>query len=333
MRSAHNIPRAIPSPRKIHVVIPFYHGHDDLPALLTSLDQNTHRPDHIWIVDNSDDDARLHSLSIPVETPTSILRAQSRIGFGRASNLGAWQASERGATHICVLNQDGFADPQMLEHLLNDLDETSATLIAPLVVDPGSRSISPFVARLYVPEAIRSSEILSPGQLPQQPRYEPHYLCGAALLFPVSLFHRTGLFDPLFTMYGEDRDLCERARRIGARLVLSRAARFNHAHTNATATGSKRAQLLTWQSESHAVRRMRSAAPSPLLDRIEEAVLWCRASFASGPRCAFKAVSARRQALTQKFHRLKAARDGESLLERTHACAIKDLLEIVHDQP
>lgn len=310
---------------RLHVVIPFYDGHDDLARLLHSIDTSSQPPRHIWIVDNSPNERRLSALPVTLTTPVSIAHAQSGIGFGRACNLGAALATRKGATHICLLNQDGYVDPEMFTSLLADLSLMPAELIAPLVLEPETRQLSRFVARLYVPEALRGRTVAPRETLPKCARLESQYLCGAALLFRSTLLEQHGLFDPLFTMYGEDRDLCERLRRADGRLALSRSAIFYHAHTNATARGAARAKLLSWQSESRAVVRMRTSTPSWTMDLVESSVLWGRACLVAGPRAANAAVRQRSAGLRAKASALTACRRGESLITRTLACVEVDL--------
>lgn len=306
-----------PPRTRLHVVIPFYNGHSDLPRLLRSLHECTLRPSKVWIVDNSPDGQPPLPISHELTFPVQVLRLAPGVGFGRACNAGAMAASSEGATHICLLNQDGAATPRFFEYLVEDFEATNAVMIGPLQCTFATQHLSRFVARLYVPEALTAFGRLRPLEaLPSTPRLEPRYLAGAALLFAPSMLEDHGLFDPLFTMYGEDRDLCDRLRVAGARMVLSRRTIYLHDHSNAHARGAARVRLLVWQSESRAIRRTRDHGPSAMASALESAVLFVRAAAHVGIAQAIRAVRTRNAALRTKHSALIRAHNGHSLLAR-----------------
>ena len=57
---------------------------------------------------------------------------------------------------------------------------------------------------------------------------EVDIVSGCFLLITRELWNRLGGFDPVFLMYGEDADLCLRARKLGARPMVTPEATIVH---------------------------------------------------------------------------------------------------------
>jgi GT2 family glycosyltransferase len=66
------------------------------------------------------------------------------------------------------------------------------------------------------------------GAWPRDRVREVDIVSGCFLLIPRSIWLALGGFDPLYFMYGEEADLCLRARRIGARPLLTPEAGIIH---------------------------------------------------------------------------------------------------------
>lgn len=315
--------------QRIFCVIPYYDGETFLPALIASLEASTLRPTAVVLVDNSPLQTRLdedHPVLQGSTLDVTVVQTAPRIGFARACNIGALHSLHRGATHVCLVNQDATVAPDMLRELAFHHLAESPALSAPLQLQPETGELSPFVARLYVPEALKGKRVLPIATLPQTPRESTTPLSGACLFFDASLVTTYGLFDPLYTMYGEDRDLSHRLLAAGEKLLLVRSAKFYHLHSNATATGEKRAQLLTWQAESGAVNYLKTKWNRRVTwrFRVEQLVLYVRVGLVAGHRAAREAVVQREDRIVAKLRDLSRARHGESLLERTLRFAERD---------
>lgn len=314
---------------ELYVVIPFYHGHDDLHPLLASLAASSLPPSLVVIVDNSlNDSAPLDdgALTQTHSVPTKVIRTEAQIGFGRACNAGALYAMMQGASHVCVINQDTTVHPHMLQELLLHHTRENAMLSAPLQLSPTGH-ITEFVARLYVPEARKKLRTLVPDELPKSPRLSQQPLSGACLFFHVKLLDQYGLFDPLYTMYGEDRDLGHRLLQHGEKLLLVRSAWFYHRHSNVHAKGSERAKLLRWQAESGAVTYLKHHWRKRDLWRFraEQLVLFVRTSMLTSLHQGWNGVRAREASMISKSRDLSRARRGESVKVRMLRYVDKDL--------
>ena len=67
---------------------------------------------------------------------------------------------------------------------------------------------------------------------------EVDIVTGCFLLIDTALWHQLGGFDPIFFMYGEEADLCLRARKFGARPVITPEATIIHYGGGSAATRS-----------------------------------------------------------------------------------------------
>ena len=67
---------------------------------------------------------------------------------------------------------------------------------------------------------------------------------GCFFLINRTLWDRLGGFDPAFFMYGEEADLCLRARKLGARPIVSPSATIVHYGGASTSSTLKQRMLL-----------------------------------------------------------------------------------------
>lgn len=235
---------------KISIVIPYYKGSDFITACIQSLDHSS-VDCHIYIVDN--DPAGLDSLQS--RHSLCIVKTESGIGYGRASNAGVHQAIEDGAKIIVVSNQDVKFLPDTLQKLCSGItDESKLIVNTPLLLDYDLKGISPF---------FKSQVLVSTGYLNDlekstvQEYYNAEGAYGACFAFPARLYSEVGLFDPIFQMYGEDEDLFNRVQRVGGEVRLVPGARLGHFHNHVNASGKAKTQIQFWAHKAHRVLDIR----------------------------------------------------------------------------
>jgi GT2 family glycosyltransferase len=154
------------------------------------------------------------------------IQSQSNLGFGRANNLGAkhakgkvllflnpdtevqdcaidrlyeqlWKLNNPGAVGCRLLNSDGSlqtSSVQALPTLLNQVLDAKA------------------LQRLFPKSGLWGTAVLFGGGT--EPT-EVEVVSGACLMIRKNVFERVGGFSPEYFMYGEDLDLCFKARRAG----------------------------------------------------------------------------------------------------------------------
>jgi len=204
-------------------VIPVHNGKDFLPENLRSLRDQTRPPDIIVVVD---DDSADGSLELARTCCPEAIRVSlpNNEGFGRASNHGIRIALDSGADYVLVLNQDTVLEPSACEVALDALrGNPTFGLMALFQLRYDGAGIDP-IFRQFLPATWFDDLYFGRAQ----PVYEVDFVPAAAALLPRRTLEEVGGFDPLFFMYKEDRDLCNRLQAHGWKIGISTGARVRH---------------------------------------------------------------------------------------------------------
>ena len=199
----------------------------------------------IVVVDNGSKDGSPERLAS--ELPGCVLVAlPENLGYGRAANAGARELP--GAAYL-ITNNDAFVHrPGSVQRLLDALGDPSVGLVAPRLRNE-DLTLQPTVRPLPTP-GVSVVRALGVGRLVPnrwQPRWSHHWdhaesraveaADGAVYLVRGATWEQLGGYNETRRMYGEDSDLCWRARRLGWRIWFCAEAEFVHL---GNATGSRR---------------------------------------------------------------------------------------------
>jgi len=188
------------------------------------------------VVDNASDDGSAEAIA--AEFPQARLFALERnVGFAAANNLAAEHA--RGELFL-LLNPDTV----VLEHAVDRIVEVARrrpeagiwggrTVFADGRLNRGSCWAAPTLWSTFLIATGLANKVpaLHPeamGTWRRDSEREVDIVSGCFLLTSAQLWRRLGGFDPAFFMYGEDADLCLRARALGARPMISPSATLVH---------------------------------------------------------------------------------------------------------
>jgi N-acetylglucosaminyl-diphospho-decaprenol L-rhamnosyltransferase len=162
------------------------------------------------------------------------------IGFARANNL----VAERVDTEwMLLLNPDTETHPRAIEKLLGFARaHPEAGITGGRTVFPDGRlnpascwrrmtlwslfSNAVGLAQLFPNSDLFNREAMGGWQ--RDSVREVDIVVGCFLMIPTALWHRLGGFDPRYFMYGEEADLCLRARRLGYRPMITPEAQIMH---------------------------------------------------------------------------------------------------------
>jgi GT2 family glycosyltransferase len=136
-----------------------------------------------------------------------------------------------GADYVLLLNQDAKVAPLTVKELVALLEKhPDFGIVSPLHLDYQGGGINPkFLPYIQEDLSLISDAFL--GRLGQL--YEVPFANAAAWLVKRQVFERVGGFDPLFFMYGEDNDYCQRAQYHGFKVGLAPKVLINHQHGGA----------------------------------------------------------------------------------------------------
>ncbi|MFN2606526.1 MAG: glycosyltransferase family 2 protein [Acidimicrobiales bacterium] len=178
----------------------------------------------IVVVDNASGDgsADLLRSHLAAEPRARLVASPANVGFGRGLNLGA--ASCR-APLLLVLNSDAALVAGSLAPLRRALmDDESVGIVAPAVYTGDGREL----------QAAAHGVFPTLGAIARRTNHNPpetlwpDWVSGVAMLVRRGDFEAVGGFDPDFSMYLEDVDLCRRVRAAGKSVRRELAAGVTH---------------------------------------------------------------------------------------------------------
>ncbi len=198
------------------------------------------------IVDNNSADGSV--AAIRREFPAlRVISLKENIGFARANNLAAKEAKGR---RILLLNPDTVVLDRAIERLVAFAEDNPAsrlwggrTIFADGSLNRSScwRSINLWVLMCFafgLTGIAPNSRLLNPesyGGWKRDTVREVDIVTGCFFMIDRQMWDQLGGFDPLFFMYGEEADLCYRARKLGAHPTISPSATIIH-HGSASDT-------------------------------------------------------------------------------------------------
>ena len=206
----------------VSVVIVNWNGGEDLAECVATLRRDGGgRVDEVVVVDNGSVDDSLERLGSP--SGVTIVRAGRNLGFAAGVNLGARRC---GGGLLLLLNPDVRVLPGAIDAAAEHLEShPDVGIVGPVLVD-GRGRWQPSAGRLGA-----IGHLLLDTRLVRRPirrTRDVGWIHGAFLLVPRRLFDAVGGLDEAYFMYGEDIDLCARARAAGYRTVVVAGARAVH---------------------------------------------------------------------------------------------------------
>ncbi len=210
----------------------------------------------VIVVDNASPDGSAGAIAAADIPGCRLIALDENLGFGRANNLAAAQARGR---LLLLLNPDTLVPPGALAALTRFAASRpearlwgGRTTFADGALNAKScwRDMSLWSLLCGVTglsAVFRGSEVLNPegyGGWRRDTVREVDIVTGCFLLIEAGLWRALDGFDPRFFMYAEEADLCLRARRLGARpLVTPDAAIVHYGGASEPARAGKVARL------------------------------------------------------------------------------------------
>jgi GT2 family glycosyltransferase len=193
---------------KIFSIITTYNGEKWIEKNLDSLGRSGVKVYSIVIDNGSEDNTvRIIKEKFP---ECYLVENKENLGFAQGNNIGIRYALSRGADYVLLLNQDVKVDPLMVEAMLTCLEANPEYgFVSPLHLDYEGAGID----QLFLKYIGMNSRLISDAILGRfENIYEMTFTNAAAWLLTRRLLEDVGGFDPLFFVYGEDGDFCQRAR-------------------------------------------------------------------------------------------------------------------------
>jgi hypothetical protein len=259
----------------VSIIIVSYNTRAMTLACLASIGAQTHRVStEIIVVDNNSPDGSAQAIG-EVAPHARLLARADNLGFARANNLAAQSA--RGE-YILLLNPDTVVVDGAIERLVAFARRRPQAQIwgGRTIFADGRlnatfcfRALSPWnlfcrvsgLAAAFPRSRLFHSEVYGGRDLAGERAVD--VVTGCFLLIPRALWQRLGGFDRAFYMYGEEVDLCLRARRLGAAPAVTPEATIIH-HGGASETTRAEKMVKVLAAKSTLIRRHWPPAWRPL---------------------------------------------------------------------
>ena len=228
-----------------------------LEALSSAVAETARSSYEIIVVDNASHDGSATALAQHPSRPR-VIALHENIGFGRANNLAAKQARGR---YILLLNPDTVVLDGAIDALVDFADANAdamiwggRTVFADGRLNPascwGRMTLWNQVCRVTGLTSIFANSEFFNGEAYGGWNHENvrcvDIVSGCFFLIERDVWNSLGGFDPHFFMYGEEADLCLRARKIGAKPMVTPAATIIHlGGASETARTAKMVKLLS----------------------------------------------------------------------------------------
>ena len=223
----------------VSVIVVSYNTRAMTLDCLASLAAETTVPHEVIVLDNASPDGSAAAIA-EAFPDLQLIASETNHGFARANNIAARAA--RGA-YLLLLNPDTVVLDRAVDRLVAFARRTpeagiwgGRTLDAERRLNPmsvfGDQTLwSLFCRATGLTVAFRGSAVFNPedyGGWARDSERAVDVVQGSFLLITRALWEALGGFDPSFVMYGEEADLCRRARSLGARPRMTPEATIVH---------------------------------------------------------------------------------------------------------
>ena len=197
---------------RVQIVVVTYNAHDWVQPCLDSVRDHA-RGAGVVVVDNASNDNTAEIVRDEY-SEVRLIRLRRTSASGRGNNVGIRAALDAGCDYVFLLNQDARFEAGALERLVEAADtRPKCGIVSPLHLDWEGESLDP----QFLQYAHRSApDLLSDATLGTVADFYPIEFVAAALwLVRREVCEQVGGFDPVFFLYGEDRELAKRIAAAG----------------------------------------------------------------------------------------------------------------------
>lgn len=188
----------------IYTIVVTYNGKQWIDRCFNSLFRSTVQQ-KIIAIDNASSDGT-PDLIRERYPQVDLIETGVNLGFGKANNIGMKTAFKDNADFVFLLNQDAWVEPNTMALLISaSQNYRQFGILSPMHLTGSGTSLD--LNFSYCLMESTAKEIIEDNLL-QKKRcvYEINMVNAAAWLITRDCLKTVGLFDPLFTHYGEDND-------------------------------------------------------------------------------------------------------------------------------
>lgn len=193
----------------------------------------------VFVVDNNSADDTVATIKKDF-TWVKLIANRDNVGFSRANNQALKKASGK---YILVLNPDTQVYPDTIKKMISFMDQHQDTAIATCKVELPNKELDRDCRRHFptpwrafthfsgLSKVFRGSKIFDQyymGYISDAKEHEVDSCVGAFMMIRKKVFSKIGFFDEDFFFYGEDLDLCWRAKEAGYKVMYTPSTKILH---------------------------------------------------------------------------------------------------------
>jgi GT2 family glycosyltransferase len=194
---------------KVFAIIVTYNGMKWIQECLKSVSYSS-IPIKIIVIDNCSTDGTVNFIKSNFKE-IILLEQNGNLGFGKANNIGISFALKESSDYVFLLNQDAFVMADTIEKLIATAQQNQEYgIISPIHTNASGTVLDQ--SFLYYTRNSGGSGFLSDFVLNRIKKdiYSLPMINAAAWLIPKTTLEVVGGFDPMFFLYGEDDNYCQR---------------------------------------------------------------------------------------------------------------------------
>lgn len=207
---------------KVVVIIISFNGMQWIERCLRSC-----APYAVIVIDNNSSDGT--QAFITANFPNvNLIENNKNTGFGNANNVGVKKALKNNCDFVFLLNQDAYLFPDTISTLLKfQKDNQEYGIVSPLHLDGSGQRFDENFSNHINASGFEISAVEEIENISDTHIVVP-FVNAAGWLLSKDAIQKVGLFDPLFFMYGEDDNMCQRMRYHGYQIAVVPAAKMIH---------------------------------------------------------------------------------------------------------
>jgi GT2 family glycosyltransferase len=194
---------------------------------LSTLLRSDYTPLDVVVIDNASSDGTAETVRSRFPRVT-LLQNPENLGCAEGNNIGLRWALAHASDYALILNPDTRIEPDCIRKLVAAAERDDQWgMLSPLQMNYTGSATDPKFA--LVLERNGHPVCWTPGEGHDQVLAVDGVI-GASMLIRLAMVRRIGGFDPIYFAYGEEDDLCRRARYHGWRIAVVPDARVMHWH-------------------------------------------------------------------------------------------------------
>ena len=200
---------------KVLVIVVLYNGREYVDRCLGSA---LKAGGDLYVVDNASEDGS--GEYVKEQFPSAHLVCnQENIGFAKANNMGMEYALEHGYSYVYLLNQDAWIPEDALTVMTGvAIRHPGVAIFSPLQMKADMSGYDPRFEKNVARRVSTSDSEVS---------IVP-YVMAAHWLLPRRTIETVGGFAPIFPMYGEDENYCDRAKHMRMNVAIVPSVKAVH---------------------------------------------------------------------------------------------------------